>query len=180
MAILSNLPPKYLERLKSRFWAKVDKKVGQNGCWLWTGYLNQDGYGRIWIETRMVMAHRVAYAITNSDVPENLSVCHSCDNPGCVNPEHLWLGSHLENMTDMYQKKRRKAASGKKNGTHTRPDKVRRGEKNNTAKLTPTEVAEIRNLSQQGVSRLQLSQTYKVSIFAIRQIITKKSWQHIL
>jgi hypothetical protein len=75
----------------------------QNGCWLWTGTRTGGGYGK-WLGQR---AHRFAYSAAKGAIPAGMFVCHACDNPLCVNPDHLWLGSHSDNMRDMDRKGRR-------------------------------------------------------------------------
>lgn len=102
-------------RLAGRFWHKVDRN-GPNGCWLWLGMKvsAKKRYGRILIAGRLVAAHRVAWVMTNGAVPKGMRVCHDCDNPPCVNPSHLFLGTHQDNMDDMVAKGR--AANGARNG----------------------------------------------------------------
>lgn len=82
--------------LEERFWAKVQKG---EGCWEWQA-AKTNGYGRINVEGRAIPAHRLAYELTNGPIPQGLFVLHSCDNPGCVNPEHLRAGTALDNMLD--------------------------------------------------------------------------------
>jgi hypothetical protein len=87
-----------------RFEAKVDRS---GDCHIWTSATNQGGYGRIYLRGRHPTAHRIAWVIANDrDVPAQMAICHSCDERRCVNPDHLWLGSFSENMTDMYAKGR--------------------------------------------------------------------------
>jgi hypothetical protein len=80
--------------LEERFWAKVDKSGGPSACWLWTASTNK-GYGQLEIDGRPEGAHRIAYKLSIGPIPNGLSVCHSCDNPPCCNPSHLFLGSKL-------------------------------------------------------------------------------------
>jgi hypothetical protein len=77
-----------------------------NNCWIWTGAKNYNGYGRFKYKKKMYGAHRFAYILYKEDIPEELCVCHTCDNPSCVNPDHLWLGTRKENNKDMIRKGR--------------------------------------------------------------------------
>jgi len=91
----------------TRFWNKVEKS---SQCWQWTGGKTWDGYGRIKLNGKTVMAHRVAYAMLKGEVPKHLILCHTCDNPSCVNPDHLFLGTHKDNALDREAKGRSKRA----------------------------------------------------------------------
>lgn len=87
-----------------RFWAKVEKG---DGCWLWTASVNRRGYGKFKLRSYVqVSAPRVAWMLTNGEVPDGMFVCHTCDNPLCVNPSHLWIGTCADNNRDMMEKGR--------------------------------------------------------------------------
>ena len=92
-----------------RFLNKVDKTSNPNGCWEWTAFKNKDGYGRF----TKYMAHRWAAEHIGNMSLNNLNVCHSCDNPGCVNPAHLFLGTHTDNMRDKVSKGRARTRNDK-------------------------------------------------------------------
>lgn len=102
-----------MSTLKQRFEVKFRVTPG---CWLWTGSRFAGGYGGIRDGDRVLRAHRVSYELYRGQIPEGLHVMHRCDNPLCVNPDHLSIGTHQDNMTDMYSKGRRIAASGLHNG----------------------------------------------------------------
>lgn len=93
-----------LERETARFWAKV---VKSEGCWLWTGFKKSTGYGvRSWKNRRGERTHRIAWMLERGEIPPGLHVLHHCDTPACVRPDHLWLGTHAENMKDGHEKGR--------------------------------------------------------------------------
>ena len=81
----------------------------ETGCWNWTGPKNEKAYGRLIVRIdgikKTVRAHRLSWRLHRGEIPDGLWVLHSCDNPSCVNPDHLWLGTHLENMADMRKKR---------------------------------------------------------------------------
>ena len=106
--------------LEERFWAKVDKS---SGCWLWTAYRNTEGYGvftRFGRSTNSEGAHRVSYIISSgAEIPNGMHVLHKCDNPSCVNPDHLYLGGNIENSRDRKERGRVKSILGDNNNIKT-------------------------------------------------------------
>lgn len=141
------------EVLESRFHRKVAVR-GPNECWSWTASKKQDGYGQIRMGNRMVLAHRVAWMLANGPIPESISVCHTCDNRACVNPSHLWLGTHRQNILDRHEKGRSKGGS-------------QRGEAHPKSKLTNKDVAAIR---QSGLTSIALGKMYGVHPVYIRHL----------
>lgn len=148
-----------LEAVKEHFLSKVSKT---DTCWIWKSYKNWQGYGRAKIGNSEFPAHRVSYELFNGNVPEDKFVLHSCDNPGCVNPNHLFLGTQDDNMKDMSSKDR--SCFGEKCASH---------------KLTEEEVREIRDLYP-SISYSQLGIKYGVSTQNIAHIVKRRSWIRVL
>jgi DNA-binding transcriptional regulator YiaG len=133
-----------------RFWSKVDKSGGVDACWLWIAAKDKRGYGEIRWNNHMAIASRVAWELTNGSIPDCLCVCHHCDNPSCVNPSHLFLGTQKDNLSDCQKKGRRNWV---------------RGEKHPSCKLSDKQVAEIRQLYATGeISQPALAQRFGVGI----------------
>jgi hypothetical protein len=95
------------QSLEDRFRSKVDRSGGLLACWIWIGSTDTKGYGQLWKEGTQAQAHRVSWELANGLILGGLFVCHHCDNPPCVNPAHLFLGTNQDNMDDMTAKGRK-------------------------------------------------------------------------
>jgi hypothetical protein len=149
------------EPLAERFWKLVSKS---DGCWLWAGTVTKWGYGRFWAgHRRQLAAHRVAWELTNSPLRDDECVLHKCDVRACVNPSHLFIGSKADNMKDRDAKGRQV-----------------KGERVNLAKLTDSQVAEIRAAwtGERG-QRLAMMRRYNIGSSALWAIIKGRTWRHV-
>ena len=157
--------------VEERFWQKVDKANGENACWEWTAYIGYGGYGRFWIRGKGVIhAHRAAYEILCGPIPEGMFVCHHCDNPSCVNPAHLFLGTEADNVHDMWNKGR---------GLPPRP-RPQDGEGNNRAALSEADVLEIRAMrATTGATYAVIARRFPVGEQAVGKIIRGERWSSV-
>jgi hypothetical protein len=136
------------------------------------------GYGSLTIQRRPHRAHRVSWEMHYGPIPPGLFVLHKCDNRACVRPDHLFLGTHQDNMRDMVAKGR--AAAGATHGFALRPERAARGERVTLAKLTAAQVLTIRaRYAAGGVRHLDLAQQYGVSEYAVWAILHRRTWRHI-
>lgn len=141
---------------------RFDQYVDRTGeCWVWTAYRNKLGYGVFGITGGSRLAHRVAYSMVHGEISKGLEVCHRCDNPSCVRVDHLFLGTHAENMADS-------ALKGRSRAPH--------GQTNKAAKLTDEAVLEILNSS---LSAKHFSRKFNVSDTAIGLIRKNLKWKHV-
>lgn len=170
----------------SQFWDNVDKSGGDDACWLWTKRKDRDGYGALMLGKKHMIAHRMAYQLVYGDIPAGLEVCHNCpggDNPSCVNPAHLWLGTHKENMVDKERKGRGNHgnySTNNQNGMQKYPEKVARGSAHPGSKLTESDVVTIRSKFTNGDNtQLELQREFKVSKVTIYRIINRIGWKHV-
>lgn len=111
--------------LEERFWSKVEKG---DGCWEWAACKNSTGYGRFRVNGHTEFAHRVSWTLAHGPIPDGLFVCHHCDNPSCVRSDHLFIGSHKDNLRDAVKKGR--TATGDRNGSYTHPERRPTGDRN--------------------------------------------------
>lgn len=129
-------------------------------CHVWIGSVNKKGYGYFNYNKKTDWAHRVAYKIFVDDIPAGMLVCHSCDNPPCVNPKHLFVGTSQDNSNDMVNKSRQTAK-----------------DLNPKAKLTEEKVIAIKNIYESGhVSQYQIAKSYGVDQGTISKIVNGKTW----
>jgi len=151
--------------LEKRFWSKVNKT---ESCWLWTAALNHGGYGLVGVwHDWMWPAHRVSWMLHVGPIPDGLWVLHNCpggDNPACVNPAHLWLGTGADNTADMVAKGRQRGAVG---------------ENNCFAEISEQSVRDIRNLHEAGRTVKELAIQFAMSETGIRLIVKRKTWKHV-
>jgi HNH endonuclease len=148
----------------ARFWSHVNKT---ETCWLWTAGTRGHGYGlfRAVPGETMKMAHRFSWELANGPIPEGVGVLHNCpdgDNPLCVNPAHLFLGTQIDNMRDCSEKGR-----------------MPRGEQRHAAKLTATAVVRIRELAESGRSMQSLAREYGVSGPTVQAIVHRRKWRWV-
>ena len=146
---------------RERFEAKVEP-VPMSGCWLWVGAIAWQGYGQFRYRGVTQLAHRASYRLYVGEIPEEMFVCHHCDVPECVNPDHLFIGTRQDNMRDMVEKDRHSP---------------QRGESGWKAKLTDTDVLEIR---QSAKHPADLSSIYGVAASTIFNIRAGRTWKHLL
>lgn len=145
------------------FWGNCDSSGGEDSCWIWSGIIDKDGYGKIKYHNKMVRANRLAYEIYYKlKIPSGMLACHVCDTPSCVNPRHIFLGTPKDNSVDMSVKGR---------------GAPQNGENNPCAKLTWNSVAEIRGLWKAGgLSQRRIGYMYGVSQSNVRRIINNEMW----
>lgn len=144
-----------------RFWEKVDRSAGDDGCWLWTAGKKRKGYGVFSLKSKDRTAHRVSWAIHTGSIPDDLHCLHRCDCPPCVNPAHLFLGTNADNVADKTAKNRQV-----------------KGESSTKAKLTEKQVIEIR-LNAGKSTAVELAKQYGVTSAVIRKVITRDTWKHV-
>lgn len=143
-----------------------EKCVKSNGCWEWHGTKTKAGYGQMQIDKQRVYAHRVSYRLFHGVEPGDFRVCHHCDNPSCVNPGHLFLGTDADNVHDM-DKKGRRVRIGQPGQAHP------------NAKLTDQQVALMRRKFKDGSTREELAAEFGVTAGNVWRIVTNRVWRHI-
>lgn len=193
------------QEIYTRFWQKVNKfgpvyEPLKTRCWVWIAAKDYEGYGAFNGKPLSKRSHRASWELSIGVIPEGLCVLHKCDNPSCVNPAHLRLGSNKDNTLDMIEKGRH--AYGERHGSKTQPEKVARGDRhgsktkpgqvskgkvhalktrgelNGMAKLTETQALEIKTVGQY-YSVKSLARYYNVQDCTIVNILSGHSWSHL-
>lgn len=131
-------------------------------CLEWQGSRHNQGYGIFWRDGKRIYAHREIYEASHGPIPKGMCVCHTCDNPPCINPEHLFLGTYLDNTRDMMSKGRFPI-----------------GERVSWSKLTDADVLEIRKIGN-STPRFLIAKRYGVHTTTIRDVLNNKKWKHLL
>jgi hypothetical protein len=149
--------------IEERFWEKVDIR-GPDECWVWLAGKTSKGYGTLWLKGTSHLAHRVAWELTNGEIPEGICVLHHCDNPPCCNPKCFFLGTRADNVADRDKKGRRADTKGI---SHPR------------AKLSNEQVLEIRDLRSKGMLQREIAELYPISQQMINHICRRENWKHI-
>ena len=157
---IKTVPIELTEKDIERFWSYVDKR-GPDECWEWTGTFGARGYGQLGVNYKMLSAHRISETIARAD-PGPLFVCHHCDNPRCVNPRHLFVGTQDDNVQDMISKSREA-----------------RGEGHGKSRLSVQDIKRMRNLYMGGMIQQELACVFGVSRVQICRILRGDCWGHI-
>jgi hypothetical protein len=144
----------------TRFESKI--YYGLDGCWYWLGADNPEGYGGLYLNGRKIGAHRAAFILYKGYIPKGMYVLHSCDNPRCVNPDHLRLGTAHDNNMDQVERNR-----------------TTYGEKARSVKLTPMQVQVVRECAAAGYSQASIARYFKLSYGATNQIVQRKTWKRV-
>lgn len=154
--------------LDQRLFDRVTKT--DSGCWNWQGASYPNGYGLITYKKRSCLTHRLAYEAVNGPIAAGLFVCHRCDNPKCINPEHLFAGTARDNHHDMRNKGRCRLVPG---------GNRKRGEQLGQSKLTNNKVVEIRALIRDGFSQRAIASKYGVTQSSISRVMRGVCWSHV-
>lgn len=141
---------------------KAKTVISANECWEWQGCKNKYGYGRTMRHPKNIFTHRLMYELYYGLKPGKSVVMHTCDNPPCINPDHLRIGTHTENMQDMTNKGRRVSLGG---------------ESNPSAKLTKSKVTEIREMCKKGVYARDIAPMFGISMATVYHIKNGRIWK---
>jgi hypothetical protein len=150
-----------------------------SGCWGWAGCREKKGYGNtgVGLKGRPDRTHRVAYRLFCGPIPPHLHVLHRCDNRACVRPDHLFLGTNLDNVKDMVSKGRQ--ARGERHSRRTRPERVPRRERSGQARLSAAAVRDIRERAAAGVLQKALAKEHGVSRALVCLVVKRRARAHL-
>lgn len=152
------------DRVLEKFWKHV-KIDSMTGCWQWTGGKNEFGYGIFCTDKRRIRTHRYCWELFKEPIPKGMCICHHCDNPSCINPDHMFIGTQAENMADMRKK-------------HRGSTKPRPGTENPAAKLSEQQVRII--FSMNGTVRAEeVAQVFNVKKTSVYNIWSRITWKHL-
>lgn len=168
LEILKNSSLRERERKKTPIIQRLMNNIyknPKNGCWEWLGYKMRFGHGKIGYRDKVYLTHRLSYEIYIGPIPKNMNVCHKCDNPSCINPDHLFLGTQLENIEDCVKKNRHFVIP------------AMNGENNPLAKLTNQQANEIRIRLNNGERGIDLAKCYNVSAHIVSRIRKNKTYK---
>ncbi len=162
-------PDELTPEVMARFWQKVRvTSEDDDECWVWVAGSRAKGYGLVALPSGSALAHRVAYVDAYGPLPPGVLVLHTCDNPLCVRPSHLFTGTHIDNMRDMARKGR---------GSTQIYRGIVAGERNGRAVLTAADVAAIRVMRGHGATIVAIAQVYGVSKSTVGALLTGRSWK---
>lgn len=206
------LTPEEIQRFQSKIKGSDAAYCYRSGsfCWEWTGGRTGNGYGGFNMRKKVIPVHRLAYFLRYGAIPDGLHVCHRCDNPICINPGHLWLGTSAENMRDKCEKGRHDCgrgdrhgfrlhpervsrgerhgsrtkpectARGERHGSRTKPERVPRGERNGNAKLKDADIPEIFKMRKGEMTQREIAEAFCVDKSTISGILSGKSRRQLL
>lgn len=159
-----------------RFWTHVDQSGGAAACWPWTSARDKDGYGIFETREKTVRATRYLMRSLGHDVSGRF-VLHNCDNPSCMNPAHLRVGTARENSADM--KARGRSLTGDRNPARQRPETRPRGDSHSLARLTSQQVQTIRVEYANGTTQIALARRFGVGESTIGSVVRRETWRHV-
>ena len=162
----TNSIPNLTTEQKELFWSRVEVPFQPSDCWEWKGGRDKGGYGKLKLAGVWYKSHRIAYFLFDPTFDQSLLICHQCDNPSCVNPNHLFVGTSADNMRDMKEK-------GRDCG-----NKIRGGSLNPGAKLSEKDVIEIRSMYP-GTTQIEIAKKFGIHQATVSEIIRKVSWTQI-
>lgn len=164
--------------IADKFWNYVERG---DGCWLWAGVRGEHGYGSLYaskMRPHYERAPRLSWMIARGPIPTGMLVCHRCDNPPCVKPDHLFLGTMKDNIQDAVAKGR--IANGDRHGMRIYPERICRGEQVGTSKLTTLQVLEMRErYATESITIAALAHEYGITDGTARPLLSGETWKHI-